>query len=256
MDRDTNQKSADLSTPAGRVAWVLKRVWQGSQSKMGRDIGVTQSAVSAIVTGTRRPGNRFLAKLAAYPMVNANWLFNGLGEPLVAEEQPGLGGRYFCPVADVPLAGSPRNFRDQLTGFYRPVAAPDFDEDRYWFRVTGDDFAVKGVIAGDWLLMDASGTWLKQPQMITGQPCVVRAGRTNAPTIAVRWLQYDADAKPAGKYVTDLLAMADDEPTFPDNRKPRKVRLPGTTGSAKTSATRIKLTDVVAIAVKLERPWA
>ena len=98
MEREKNQKTVGLSTVAERVDWFLQGVWQGSQSKMGRDIGVSQSAVSAIVTGARNPGNRFLAKLAAYPMINANWLLNGMGEPLVAEEQPGQGGRYFCPV--------------------------------------------------------------------------------------------------------------------------------------------------------------
>ena len=263
MDRDKNRNLTNLSTPAGRVAWVLQRVWQGSQSRMGRDIGVTQSAVSAIVTGKRKPGRRFLAQLAAYPMINANWLFNALGEPLVVEEQPGHGGHYFCPVAAGPLPGPPRGCREKLTGQYRPVAAPDFSEDRYWLMVDTDEFADKGLLEGDWLLVDADNSWLERPETIAGQPCVVRAGTRKDPTYGTHWLQYEADTKPTGKFVVDVLAVDDDEPKYPETRRARKVTLkdPNTstkkseTRPAKTLGARVPLKNVVAIAVKLERPW-
>jgi len=204
-----SEKILDISTAAGRVAWALAHVWHGSQSRMAADIGVDQSTISVVVRGKRSPGKRFMNQVAAFPMLNANWILNGLGEPLIFQEQPGCGGQYFCPVAGYPLPRKPQSCRGMLTAFYRPVAAPDFSEERYWLQVEIGDFHDKGFLRGDWLLMDAGRAWLDYPQLLAGQPCIVLTGRRNAQTCTIRLLWYDHQLDPPGKFAIDLMAPSD-----------------------------------------------
>jgi len=233
-----------------RVAWLLRKLWSGSQSRMAADVGVSQSTISNVVSGRRAPGRKILTAISAHPLVNGAWLLSGEGEPLVAEEQPGRGGQYFCPVAAMPLAGHPRDFREQLTGQYRPVAAAEFGEDRYWFFVGDEQFVDKNVVPGDWLLMDAGRSWLNEPQKIVGQPCVVRTGGQTHGGDSVRWLAYDS-----GKFAIDVLSAAC-EPERSDGRRLRGIRSRRQQAKSKPAkAARIALKDIVAVAVKLERPW-
>ena len=54
--------------------------------------------------------------------------------------------------------------------------------------------------------MDTDGSWLKRPKIIIGQPCVIQEGTRTKPSLAIRFLRYDPEAKPTGKYVIDVLA--------------------------------------------------
>ena len=55
---------------------------------------------------------------------------------------------------------------------------------------------------------------------------------------------------------TKLLNVRAEEPELlPDGRHWKGVKIRGMTHSTKTSPMRIPLKDVVAVAVKLERPW-
>ena len=233
---------------------------------MATDTGLSQSAISNVVTGRRAPGRKILATVSAHPLVNATWLLTGEGEPLVMEEQPGHAGRHFCPVAGELLTGSPRDCRDRLTGQYRPVAAPDYGECRYWFQLATDEFIDRGFAPGDWLLMDTDGFWLQRPTILTGQPCVVLSGNKTTPTLNIRFLRYDPKMKPAGKYVVDALVASQEQQLPWRGRNLRNIRIrteaKGTVVKSKKvvppsikTADLVPLKKILAVAVKLERQW-
>ena len=257
----------DQSTPGGRIAWLLQKIWRGSQSRMAADTGVSQSAVSNVATGRRAPGRKILATVSAHPLVNATWLLTGEGEPLVREEQPGHPGGHFCPVADCLLPGPPRDCRDQLTGQYRPVTAPDYTEYRYWLQIDTEDLVGQGLHRGDWLLLDTDGSWLQRPKVLVGQPCVVRTVDRAKPTLAIRLLRYDPEVTPVGKYAVDLLAATPQEPKLePEERKTRNIRIRSRTkrsmakskkavSPSNAAANLVLLTMIAAVAVKSERQW-
>jgi transcriptional regulator with XRE-family HTH domain len=76
---DANNNTQLLSPTAARVWEVLQCYFLGSQSEMARQLGMTQPAISLVVTGKREPGPRLLNAIARLPGVSADWISSGKG---------------------------------------------------------------------------------------------------------------------------------------------------------------------------------
>ena len=165
--------SAKLSEVALRIGWLLKKVWQGSQTKMARDIGVSQSVISHVVVGRQEPGRKLLAAIASNPLVNSRWLITGEGEPLVAQfTEPGRRALY---VATGLFEGLPEEHSECL-GSMLEVPLRLYRATRYWVEIPADcslvsDNSLK-IAAGDLVLFepDRHG-W---PVDLKGHPCIVQ----------------------------------------------------------------------------------
>ena len=257
----------ESSAWAHRIRYALEKLWAGNQSEMARDLACSQALISRVIAGNRTPGLKLLEALAAHPSIDERWLMTGVGNLLVREGPGGVPPTAFLPISTQLLPGPPEEHRHLLSGAYRPVASPDLGEARYWHCLESGQLADQGLHAGEWLLMDADGSWLQRPEILIGQPCVVREGHRAKPALAIRLLRYDPELKPAGKYVVDLLAPASQEPKIaPSTRKSRNIRIRNETKMAEGKARKVvsasskmanlvPLTMIVAVAVKSERQW-
>ncbi len=164
----------ELSELAKRVEWLLKNVWEGVQVKMASDIGVTQSAISNIITGRQQPGRKFLAAVASNPAINSKWLISGDGEPLARpNSEPGRRALY---VARTLFEGYPDDHGDCL-GDMLEVPLRLYRPTRYWFEIPAACPLVSvsslKIAVGDLVLFepDQKG-W---PDSIKGHPCIVKS---------------------------------------------------------------------------------
>src|SRR5688572_1182116 len=99
-----------LETPAERLQFVLRKIWGGSQTRMARDTGISQSAISNVVTGRQQPGRHILAAVASHPLIDAAWLLTGVGMPIVgtAADEPVL------PITRALFEGPPEAHSELL----------------------------------------------------------------------------------------------------------------------------------------------
>jgi transcriptional regulator with XRE-family HTH domain len=187
------QESDMTVTAAGRVEWLLRKIWFGSQTRMARDIGVSKSAVANILAGRRTPGRGFLLAVAAHPLINQTWLLSGEGEPLFVPMQapidpPSTATELVLPVADHFLPGPVAQFQDQLRGSYLPVARHDYRPTRYWLHLSSDELSDFGIGASDDLLVETDTrliTQLALPEWL----CAVTVEAKAPPTL--RQLKFD-----------------------------------------------------------------
>jgi hypothetical protein len=168
-----NPMNHELSELAKRVEWLLKNVWEGVQVKMASEIGVTQSAISNIITGRQQPGRKFLAAVASNPAINSKWLISGDGEPLARpNSEPGRRALY---VARTLFEGLPDDHGDCL-GDMLEVPLRLYRPTRYWFEIPADCPLVSvsslKIAVGDLMLFepDQKG-W---PDSIKGHPCIIK----------------------------------------------------------------------------------
>lgn len=215
-----NPMNHELSELAKRVEWVLKNVWEGVQVKMASDIGVTQSAISNIITGRQQPGRKFLAAVASNPAINSKWLISGDGEPLTRpNSEPGRRALY---VARTLFEGLPDDHGECLGGM-QEVPLRLYRPSRYWFEIPADCPLILvsslKIAVGDLVLFepDQKG-W---PVSINGHPCIAKSDDrhlslshvTDHPGNAVSISSSVADPKEHtldGKHLRDV--------TFPDER--------------------------------------
>ena len=198
----TDRKELDLTTTAGRVAWLLLHVWADNMRGMAEDLGLNHSAISKIVGGRRGVGGRVLTTIAAHPKINPAWLFTGEGAPLLAARQDPPSGDMTLPVAERPLPGPPEEYPLQLTRSRHPVFSRDHRLSRYWLAVLRGTPIVhaKGemVAAGDHLLMESDRRlWVDQPQVLYGRLVVVKIGGEDGPDLVLS----RAGSRPAGGYL-------------------------------------------------------
>ena len=244
--------SSRKDTPAEvseRVAWLLDKIWLGSQVRMAKETGISQGAISNVVRGKRPPGRSFLTAIARHPLVNIDWLLTGDGEPLL----PSKGGELMLPIVRQILPGSPANFQNLWSGEYTPATEADFGETRYWFFVPSDDKPL-GLHAGDLLLLETDRFWIEKPDMLLGGPCAV-AGNDSAPQL--QGLRYDPTTKPEGKFAIRLTPEG-------ERRRHRRVQPAGTGGLKKPPAKsnagtadgdRVPLRSIIAVGMLLQRRW-
>ncbi|MBT6156426.1 MAG: helix-turn-helix transcriptional regulator [Planctomycetaceae bacterium] len=155
-------------TPAGqRVVHLLDELWNGNQSAMARDLGLSTTAVHKVLHGQQEPGRRFLTALAKQPRVNPAWVFTGEGEPLLGFPTLSSEGGTPLPVLDRLLPGSPEGYASQIVGREHWVASALWRPSRYLLRVSSD-FPVMGdpeakVAVGDLLLIETEPFWRDEP---------------------------------------------------------------------------------------------
>lgn len=165
--------TSKLSDTAQRVEWVLKKVWSGSQTKMAAEIGVSQSAISNVVTGRQQPGRKFLAAVASKSLINSTWLITGEGDPLITQGPES--SRRALYVARTLFDGYPEDHGDQL-GNMLEVPMRFYRSSRYWIEVqTGcplTKFDSLKIAVGDFVLFEPDAkNW---PANLVGHPCIVR----------------------------------------------------------------------------------
>jgi transcriptional regulator with XRE-family HTH domain len=184
--------NSKLNETAQRVDWVLKKVWSGSQTRMAEDIGVSQSAISNVVTGRQQPGRKLLAAVSSNSLINSTWLITGEGDPLITlGTEPGRRALY---VARRLFEGHPEDNGDCL-GSMMEVPIPYYRPSRYWMQVHSDSPLVNHeplkIAVDDFVLFepDQSG-W---PEHVVDHPCIFKGGG--------RELRIDCIAKQRGRRI-------------------------------------------------------
>ena len=168
------KQSHDVETVSGRVAWLMEKLWRGSQTEMSAYLGVTQGTIANILAGRRKPGRTLLPALAAHPLVNEQWLREGVGSPLLPEAT-GPVGEAALPIAQKLFAGMPHEHPDCLAEVLHPVSQRLCRRSRSWIHVDEPHhpFAADPKLplrVGDWLLMEPdSSNW---PDDLRGKPCL------------------------------------------------------------------------------------
>lgn len=163
-----------LESVSDRFAFLLRKIWGGSQTRMASDCGISQSSISNVITGRQQPGRAILTAVAAHPLVNAQWLLTGAGTPLGE-----FAGASALSVAKTLFMGLPSQNRERLADYLLPVEQHLFSPSRYWFEVVaGNPFVHDSdlsIAIGDKILFepDSSG-W---PSDLRGHPCIARVGR-------------------------------------------------------------------------------
>ncbi|WP_013629272.1 helix-turn-helix transcriptional regulator [Rubinisphaera brasiliensis] len=189
-------------TQGDRVRWLLREVWNGHQTKMAQDTECSQSTLSLVASGKKEPGKRLLALIEAHPKVNAEWLYNGRGKPLVAVKETDNKIRDSLPVATRPLPGPPGDTPTALTDQRQVVVANHLNQTSYVLVVQGDEPIVDdielGVRPGDRLLIDASMDSIPEKQRLFRTLCVVRRpGRTDHTCLGlVTYIEADKESGP------------------------------------------------------------
>ncbi len=162
-----------LTEAAQRVEWVLKKVWNGSQTRMAADIGVSQSAISHVLTGRQQPGRKFLAAVSSNSVINSTWLITGEGDPLVTQiTEPGRRALY---IARRLFEGHPEDNGDCL-GTMLEVPIRFYRPSRYWYEVAPGSpltsYDGLRIRIGDYVLFESDRrAW---PPSLVDHPCIVR----------------------------------------------------------------------------------
>lgn len=228
--------TADLAEPRARILFLYHKLWGGSQTRMARDTGISQSAISRFITGDHEPGGKLLAAVAAHPAVNASWALNGVGEPLIV-----LGVRALH-VATQLFAGRPEDHPDCL-GEMREVVTRRYRPSRYWVRIDAEN-ALLGIEelrleAGDHLLLDSdSEGW---PRELAGAPCI--AYRDDEPST----LEWGVAVAPG------MTRLAREQvPKMKGGRSLRPILLDGDDAIAESATPTVV---AVAVAVHLDRAF-
>ena len=174
-----DETQLDLSTPRGRVLWVLAHVYGNNQRRMARHLDISQAAVSRLVRGEQRAGPNLLKAVASNQRISKEWLETGQGEPLAASAPKALAGGRMLPVATVILPGVPSDHPHLLTGHFFPVADMYHGDMRYWLQVPADSSITSSeqwkVKQGDHLLLEAdSRMWRDNAQLLDRRLCGIR----------------------------------------------------------------------------------
>lgn len=238
MPRNRKRDARPSESAASRIRLLLEKIWEGSQTRMSKETGLTQGAISNVVRDKIPPGRDFLLAVAAHPQVNPGWLLTGEGEP--------LGGKLLAlPVAKMLLAGSPKDYLEKLTGEMRPVDESQYRRSRYWLQLQRDDVDALpenvDIRCGDWVVVETAARYWKQTGRNTGErACVIRVDwandsrllvgvvdrdgrvRTNEPTI-IRTGNSGKAAKIEGRPLRRLVLEGADTPETEETVKSRKL---------------------------------
>lgn len=154
----------------------MAKLWMGHQTRMAADLGVSQGTIANILAGRRKPGRVLLSALAAHPLINENWLREGVGAPLISEAT-GAGGEAALPIARQLFGGLPDDHPECLAELLHPVSRRLYRRSRYWIHIDGPEHpfarnAKLPVQVGDWVLMESDPeNW---PGDLGGKLCLSR----------------------------------------------------------------------------------
>jgi transcriptional regulator with XRE-family HTH domain len=163
-----------------RVRLLLALIWSDNQREMARSLGLSQTLISLMLSGARRPSRRLLAALASHLKVNAAWLQSGKGRPLRDDQPTGL------PVSTTILPGSPDQFSALILDAPRhPVASEYYATSRYWLALAEDAPAIREPALclrdGDLLLVETATATIQRPELDADRLCAVRLGGDGDP---------------------------------------------------------------------------
>ena len=230
-----------LSDVAQRVDLVLNQVWQGSQTRMAGDTGLSQSTISHVLRGRQEPGRRFLEAVSINPLINSTWLLTGKGEPLLTSGTEAH--RRTLYVVTRLFAGHPHEHGDCLESTLE-VPSPYYRPSRYWLPMEADNVLVRQeslkIAASDVVLFepDRSG-W---PKSIASHPCIVRNKNRKLS------LDFIVKATASRVWLSDHAAPRAQLPR--SGREPRAITLPGNTKTkSKPADESLPIESLVAIGV-------
>jgi hypothetical protein len=212
----------DLETPTGRIEWLMRKLFDNSQTRMAKEVGITQSALANVLGGTRKPGLTMLTAIGSHPAVNLPWLITGEGQPLSAPTEPETAKDYYLPISDRLLPGPPD--QNLEAGEHYPVARPLYRPQRYFCRLRAehlDGLPAELVIRpGDMLLIEADASeWNSGMKDLRGKICIVRKFDDQGDRLVLMQIPMDADDETPGfrrllcndkrvMSLTDILAVA------------------------------------------------
>lgn len=229
-ESDESEKGSEI---AARLKHLRDLIWDGNNSRMGRELGhISHPVISRVLAGDQPPPGKLLEALAKWPGLNVRWLFAGEGEPL-SERGLGAGGGHFSPIARELLPGEPAQHPELLTQTSLPVTTAFFSPSAYWFQVPKGHAVTKGqgarTAAGDYLLIETSPNWTRKQSAYANRMCVFRMRRPSGCILAVVDCEYDPNPpftlKPFWDHDDAELIPEEDDPRTqggprPDARKP------------------------------------
>jgi transcriptional regulator with XRE-family HTH domain len=186
MPRKTTYAGQEMSTPGGRIEFLLRDRWNDNQRRMAAEIGVAQTAISKAVRGEQPPGLKFLLAIAKVPGLNKEWVLEGLGEPYSRLAPTRASEGKTLPVSWVILPGPVEEYGGLLTelrldfeGLVRPsLYAIELQPGEPVTRS-----ASLNLRPGDYLVMESDrDVWGLNPQVLLGKLCAIRLAAENGPT--------------------------------------------------------------------------
>ena len=119
------------------------------------------------------PPNFFTEFMSPIPYVRMNDVPSGQNDRLVTDKFLGPAGNLMLPVANRLLPGPVNEWREYLSGVYRPVCHDDYQPSRYWIVSTAIHDKSLGLDVGDIALIESHPFWLQRPGQILNDLCVV-----------------------------------------------------------------------------------
>jgi hypothetical protein len=186
VPRKTTYAGQGMSTPGGRIEFLLRDRWNDNQRRMAAEIGVAQTAISKAVRGEQPPGLKFLMAVGKVPGLNPEWVLEGKGEPYCKTRPRGASEGKTLPVSRVILPGPVEEYGGLLTelrldfeGLVRPsLYAIELQPGEPVTRS-----ASLNLRPGDYLVMESDrDVWGLNPQILYGKLCAVRRAAENGPT--------------------------------------------------------------------------
>lgn len=227
----------DLDT-AQRVSSLAEQLWGGNQSKMAKDLGLSQPAVHRAVKGARRPSYDLLIALAKDGRVNVGWVLTGEGDPFV-KSQPNLMLPVFTRPSVKPLGQASAPMSAQSFA----VAPHLFRASRYWYRVSRSDEIVEfeKVSVGDLLLVETDPQYWSGSFWFASQLALVRTKE------AMKFAELEEESDEEGNRV-GLIANFFGHPSRP---RPAGRRVQSGMGHLKAE---LADDDIMGLVLQLVRP--
>jgi len=244
---------------SGRFRYALTAIYGGSQRKMAAALGVSQAAVSRVISGHQDPSPRMLLALSRIGELDASWVLTGEHQPdALVEQSPWL------PVVQ-DVVRSPSEI-DLVKAERRAVAAAEYSDTRYFVRLHDRDQVASRlgfqIAAGDLLLVETQPAyWLLHQERLERRFIIIDLGdRLSLVRTGTR-----SRSKGEGDCVSVSLTTGGTmrlvvEPTMASVASGPRKRLididglPATPRRAKRRRTRLAMTDIAGVVIMLLRP--
>jgi hypothetical protein len=251
--RQSRELPPDAPAICRRIDWLLRAIWANNMTRMAKDLGVSQTALSRVLAG-QMPSGKMLEGLAARADLNTRWLLAGQGAEMLG---PGRSpGSVLCPLATALLPGDPAARPELLAGLTLPVASPHLLGAPYWFEVKGGDPVTKDwpgsprekIAEGDYLLIETSSRWTERPEAYLGR-LVVLCAEGRAPLL-VRVEKDEAYFAEDGRHDLNTFGLIPAAALLPKSRCEAVKSGPGDSGG---TAVLFYTDDVVGVVLQVTR---